>query len=152
MKLFITEQIQWKLMIRFFFKPHPNFLDKKSFSKKIELSGTLEGLWHHAKIYINLMIQFQENIQTDVRSEWWTELISKDPSSYQQGSNKYSRLAFKSQRYRVQCWSNQNCCMTIIMQKISSNYKLIQQILGSHELNGHAHLWPLPPKNHWNNF
>ena len=50
-------------MIRFFFKPYPNFLGKKSFSKKIELSSTLEGLWHHAKIYINLMIQFQENIQ-----------------------------------------------------------------------------------------
>ena len=38
------------------------------------------------------------------------------------------------------------------MQKISSIHKLIQQILGSHELNDHAHFWPCPPKNHWNNF
>ena len=31
------------------------------------------------------------------------------------------------------------------MQKISS-------ILGSRELNGHAHFWPCPLKNHWNSF
>ena len=29
-----------------------------------------------------------------------------------------------------------NYCITVSMQKISSNHKLIQQILGSHELNG----------------
>ena len=29
-------------------------------------------------------------------------------------------------------------CITVSMQKISSIHKLIQQILGSHELNGHA--------------
>ena len=28
----------------------------------------------------------------------------------------------------------------------------MQQILDSHELNSHAHFWPCPPKNHWNNF
>ena len=38
------------------------------------------------------------------------------------------------------------------MQKISSIHKLIQQILGSHELNDYTHFWPGPPKNHWNNF
>ena len=43
-------------------------------------------------------------------------------------------------------------CITVSMQKISSIHKLIQQILGSHELNDHAHFWPGPPKNHWNNF
>ena len=32
-----------------------------------------------------------------------------------------------------------NYCITVSMQKISSMHKLIQQILGSHELNGHAH-------------
>ena len=35
-----------------------------------------------------------------------------------------------------------NYCITVIMQKISSIHKLIlkiQQVLGSHELNGHAH-------------
>ena len=38
------------------------------------------------------------------------------------------------------------------MQNISLIHKLIQQILGSHELNDHAHFWMSPPKNHWNNF
>ena len=42
--------------------------------------------------------------------------------------------------------------ITVSMQKISSIHKLIQQILGSHELNGHAQFWPHPPKNHWNYF
>ena len=32
-----------------------------------------------------------------------------------------------------------NYCITVSMQKISSIHKLIQQILGSHELNDHAH-------------
>ena len=31
-----------------------------------------------------------------------------------------------------------NYCAIVSMQKISSIHKLIQQILGSHELNGHA--------------
>ena len=33
-----------------------------------------------------------------------------------------------------------SCCITVSMQKISPIHKLIQQILGSHELNGHAQL------------
>ena len=32
-----------------------------------------------------------------------------------------------------------NYCITVSMQKISSIHKLIQQILGFHELNDHAH-------------
>ena len=42
--------------------------------------------------------------------------------------------------------------ISVSLQKIGSIHKLIQQILGSHELNDHAHFWPGPPKNHWNNF
>ena len=45
-----------------------------------------------------------------------------------------------------------NYCITVSMQKVSSIHKLIQQILGSHELNDYTHFWPGPPKNHWNNF
>ena len=45
-----------------------------------------------------------------------------------------------------------NYYITVRIQKISSIHKLIHQILGSHELNDHAHFWPGPPKNHWNNF
>ena len=44
-----------------------------------------------------------------------------------------------------------NYCITVSMQKISSIHKLIQQILGYHELNDHTHFWPGPHKNHWNN-
>ena len=88
----------------------------------------------------NLMIQFQENTQTDGRRD----PISQDPSGYRQGSNNYncSRLAFKSQRYRVQFGLTKNYFVTISTQKISSIHKLIfkiQQILGSHDLNGHAY-------------
>ena len=32
-----------------------------------------------------------------------------------------------------------NYCITVSMQKISSIHKLIQQILGSHELNDYTH-------------
>ena len=32
-----------------------------------------------------------------------------------------------------------NYCITVSMQKISSIHKLIQQILGYHELNDHTH-------------
>ena len=45
-----------------------------------------------------------------------------------------------------------NYCITVSMQKISSIHKLIQLILGSHELNNHTYFWPGPLKNHWNNF
>ena len=41
-----------------------------------------------------------------------------------------------------------NYFIKVSMQKIGSIHKLIQQILGSHELNDLAHFWPDPPKNH----
>ena len=39
---------------------------------------------------------------------------------------------------------------TVSMKKSINLF--IQQMLKSHELNEHAHFWPGPPKNHWNNF
>ena len=45
-----------------------------------------------------------------------------------------------------------NLYITVSTEQISSTHKLIQQILGSHELNGHVHFRPHPPKNHWNYF
>ena len=45
-----------------------------------------------------------------------------------------------------------NYCITVSTQKMSSIHKLIEQILGSHELNYHAHFWPGQPKNPWNKF
>ena len=55
------------------------------------------------------MIQFQENNQTYSKTEGWTDPILQEHSGYHQGYNKYncSRIAFKSQRYRVRCRSNQ---------------------------------------------
>ena len=43
-------------------------------------------------------------------------------------------LKVKDIKYNVGL--TQNYCITVSMQKISSIHKLIQQILGSHELNG----------------
>ena len=68
-------------------------------------------------------------------------------------SNKYnsSKLAFKSGRYRVQRLYNQydvcptkNDCITVSIQKISSIYTLIQQILGCYEVNGNALFLTMP--------
>ena len=59
-------------------------------------------------------------------------------------------LKVKDIKYNVGL--TQNYCITVSMQKISSIHKLIQQILGSHELNGHTQFWPHPPKNNWNYF
>ena len=80
-------------MTKFFFKfkkPYFwRFFGKKSFSTKSSCyAQLLKGFWHHAKIQRNLMIQIQENTQTDVRRQGWTDPISWDPSSYRQGSSK----------------------------------------------------------------
>ena len=52
----------------------------------------------------------------------------------------------------MRCCLIKNYCITVSTQKISSIHKLILQILGSYQLNEHAHFWPGPPKNHWKNF
>ena len=68
-------------MIKFFFKfkkPYfcpflahfHNFWGKKRFSTKPSCYAQLQkGFWHHTKIQRNLMIEFQENTQTDVRRQ-----------------------------------------------------------------------------------
>ena len=56
-------------------------------------------------------------------------------------------LKVKNKKYNVGLIDNY--CITVSMQKISSIYKLIQQILWFHELNDHTHFWAGPPKNHW---
>ena len=53
-------------------------------------------------------------------------------------SKTAKKLAFKSQMYRVQCWSYQRTSHHSQHAKNQLIHKLIQQILGSHELNGHA--------------
>ena len=46
-------------------------------------------------------------------------------------------------------------CITVSIKKSAqfiNSFLIIQQILRSHELNGYAHFWPCPTKNHWNKF
>ena len=67
-------------MTKFFFKfKKPYFwpfFGKKSFSTKSSCyAQLLKGFWHNAKIQRNLMIQFQENTQTDARRQRWTDPI-----------------------------------------------------------------------------
>ena len=82
------------------------------------------------------MIEFQENILTDVKREEWKDPVSWDPSSYCLGSNKYncSRLAFKVKDNKYNCSGpylkvkkkkkkknaslTKNYCITVGMQKI----------------------------------
>ena len=45
-------------------------------------------------------------------------------------------LKFKDIEYNV--GFTKNYCITVSMQKISSIHKLIEQIIGSHELKGHT--------------
>ena len=83
-------------MTKFFFKfkkpifdPFPQFLGKTSFSKKWSSHAQIHnGYQNPGKIQGNLMIQFQENSQEDVKKQGWTDPISWDPSSYRQGSSK----------------------------------------------------------------
>ena len=80
----------------------PNFWSKKRFFQKFQLCHAQlhKSVYYHAKIQGNQIIQFQENSQTDCRTEGRTDPISYDPSGYRRGSNinHCSRLAFKSQR------------------------------------------------------
>ena len=78
------------------------------------------------------MIRFQENTQTDVRREGWTDPISQDPSSYRQGANKYIAVDWHLKVKNKKCNVGliKHYWITVSMPKISSIQKLIQQILG----------------------
>ena len=159
-KIFTIEQIQWKLMTKFFCtfkKPYfwpisPIFWAKKVFPKKSGChSQRQKGFWHHVKIQRILMIQFQENTQTggkDRQTLFHRVLLATTRSLTSTIAVNW-HLKVKNIEYDIGL--TKNCCITVSMQKISSIQKLIQQILGSHVLNGLAYFWPHPPKNHWNN-
>ena len=90
------------------------------------------------------MIQFQENTRTDSTIKGWTPLfigpfwlLPEVPTST---TAVDQHLKVKDIEYDVDL--TKNYYIKVSMQKISSNHKLIpiiRQILGSHELNGHAH-------------
>ena len=99
------------------------------------------------KFYLNSKNPIFDSIpkkpRTDRRTEGWTDPLLLDPSSYCQGSTSKTavdwHLKVKDTEYDVDL--TKNYCITVNMQKISSFNKLIlkiQQILESHELNGHA--------------
>ena len=138
-------------MTKFFFKfkkpvfgPFPQFLGQKKFFKK--RSGCHaqlhEGFQHPGKIQRNLIIKFQENTQTDrFRREEQTDPISQNPFSYCQEVTSTIAVDWhlKAKNKKCNVGLIKNYCITVSMQKISSIHKLIQQILGYHELNDCAH-------------
>ena len=78
-----ANSVKIKDIFLFKFKKHyfwliPRFLEqKKFFPKTLALPcTTCKGFLHIAKIQKNLKNQFQENTQTDSRTEGWTNPIS----------------------------------------------------------------------------
>ena len=95
------------------------------------------------------MIQFQENTQTDSMMEGWTDVIRSIPATAG-GPTSITAVDqhWKFKDIEYDDGLTKNYYTTISMQKISSIHILIpiiQQTLGSHELNGIAH-WPCPPE------
>ena len=80
------------------------------------------------------MIQFQKNTQADARKQGWTDHISWDPSS-----KTTINWHLKVKNIKQNVGLTNNYCITVTMQKVNSIHKLIQQILGSHELNDCTH-------------
>ena len=84
LQIFIIEQIQEKLMTKFFFKikkillldHFPSFFVAKKLSQNIQHPKLDKGFYYHAEIKRNLMIQFQENTSSDSRMEGQIDPIS----------------------------------------------------------------------------
>ena len=86
------------------------------------------------------MIQFQENTQMSGGKDAQTLFHGILPATTRGLASKTAvnwHLEVKDIEYNVGL--TKNYCITVSMQKISSIHKLIQQILGSHELNDHVH-------------
>ena len=99
------------------------------------------------------MIQFQENTQMSGSKDGQTLFHAILPATARGLAGKPAinwHLKVKNIEYNVGLTNNY--CITVSMQKVSSIHKIIQEILGSHELNDYTHFWPGLPKKHWNNF
>ena len=117
-----------------FFFPHcPKVWGKEDFFIKagsvlhnlIRVSNTIQ------KSRKNLMIQFHENTDRQQDRRMDTTYFIHRIILATAGSPAITTAVdwhFKSQRYRVQCQSYQNYCITVSMQKISSIHKLIIKI------------------------
>ena len=109
-----------------------NFLEEKSFSKKIILCHTQhqKSFWHHAEIQRNLMIQFQENTRTDGRTQGWTDPISYDTSSYRWGPTSTTAVDWhlKVDDIEYEDGLTKDYYSTVSMQKTSSIHKIMLKI------------------------
>ena len=82
--IFIIEQIQEKLMTKFFYKikknptfgPFPQIFMAKKLSQNIQHPQLAKGFYYHAEIQRNLMIQFLENTSFHSRMEGQIDPIS----------------------------------------------------------------------------
>ena len=88
----IFQKIQ-KIMFLTHFGLFSQFFGQRKISGKPDCRAQLHmGFQHRAEIQKKLMMQFQENPQTDGgterRTEGRTDPISQDPTSYHQGSKK----------------------------------------------------------------
>ena len=82
--IFIIEQIQEKLMTKFFYKikknptfgPFPQIFMAKKLSQNIQHPQLDKGFYYHAEIQRNLMIKFLENTSFHSRMEGQIDPIS----------------------------------------------------------------------------
>ena len=125
------------------FGPFLQLLGQKSIPiKSGSVRHNLISFQNNVEVQRNLMTQFQEI--PNRKQDGQTDPTSEDPSSYCQGSNNTTavdwHLKVKDIEQNVDLTNIY--CLTASIQNINSIQKTIldiKQILGSHELNGHAH-------------
>ena len=130
----------------------PNFWGKKSFSTKFSCYA------HNFFKVSGTMPKFREIQRSSFKKTprqmsggkygqtLFHRIISATAMALTSKTAKNWHLKVKDIEYNV-CFTK-SYCITVTMQKIRLIYKLIQQILGPHELNGHAQFSQHSPKNH----
>ena len=107
-----------------------NFWSKKSFSTKLSCyAQLLMGFWYRAKIQRNLMMQFQENNQTDVRRQRWTDPFYRILPAIAMGLTSKTTTVnwhLKVKYIEHNVGLTKSYCITVSMHKISSIHKFIQ--------------------------
>ena len=85
------------------------------------------SLWHHAKILRNLMIQFQENIQKEGKTEGLFQRTLLATAGRPTSTTAADwRLRVKDIEYDVDL--TKKYCITVSMYKISSIHKPVYKI------------------------
>ena len=119
-----------------------------SSSKKSGCHAHHNGYQHPGKIQRNVMIQFKENTQMSGSKDGQTlfhGILRATTSGLARKTAINLHLKVKNIEYNVGLTNN--CYITVSMQKASSIHKLIQGILGSHELNDYIHFDQAHTKN-----